>query len=255
MYVVVRLVWRISISFDYIVGGLIFLILILLIPSFNFLNGCLHIRVWEIYEKFAVNENNPNLRDGLRSIVDQVIADADAALGTRFDVIEMDGLDGDLMLDRRMAILIAHKELSNYEREMLTKRRALKQAAEEQEGQKTRIDALDKDYRAVLDQVELFMELCQSVGANKLSSNGLMTHMQRVHQAVEAAEAALEQVMVNAERRSAWVETDSYGRSRGGSHELDSICKARISDAASVVLVNTHTQIVMLPFCLFHFQV
>lgn len=200
--------------------------------------------MWEIYEKFAVNESNAGLREGLRPIVEQVLADADAALGTKFDVIEMEGLDGDRMLDRRMAILIAHKEISNYEREMLTKRRALKHAAEEKEGQKTRIDALDKEYRVVLDQVELFMELCQSEGANQLSSNGLMTHMQRVHQAVEAAEAALEQVMVNAERKGAWGETDIYGRSRGsggGNDQLDSLCKARISDAAAVVSIFPFT--------------
>jgi len=193
-------------------------------------------KVWEIYEKFSVNESNAELRQGLRATVDQVLADADAALGTKFDVIEMDGLDGDRMLDRRMAVLIAHKELSNHEREMLSRRRMLKQTADEQEGQKTRIDALDKEYRAVLEQVELFMELCQSVGAmHQLSSNGLMSHMQRVHHAVEAAEAALEKVMVKAERSSAQSDMDMFGRSRSADDSLDSLCKSRISDAASVV--------------------
>ena len=230
----------------------------------------------------------------IQPIVDQVISDAEAALGTKFDEIELDGLDGDRMLDRRIAVLIvswsntkslklasiiaisapiecaafstdrqcnaqrssswhskltlmsapgnsqttfhswnepqAHKEITGYERDMLAKRRAVKQKLDEEEGYKARLETLDTEYRAVLEQVELFMELCQAVSVNTKSyssstnnnnnNNGggggsgggglnavgtpsaeLMVHMQRVHQTVEMAEAALEQVMQQAEQR------------------------------------------------------
>jgi len=82
-------------------------------------------RVWEIYERFIVNEPSASLREGLKPVVDQVIADAEAALGTKFDKVEMDGLDGDRMLDRRIAVLIAHKKITSHERDMATRRRGL----------------------------------------------------------------------------------------------------------------------------------
>jgi len=211
-------------------------------------------------------------------IVIQVIADAEAALGTKFDEIELDGIDGDRMLDRRIAVLIAHKEITSHERDMLARRRVLVASTEEKEGFKARLGALDGDYRLVLEQVELFMELCQAVSSGgggsrsssskSSSSSGvpsaeLMVHMQRVHQAVESAEAALEQVMFAAERReraAAGAASNSssssglgsfYSASEGGAGlseterrdeaEAERYCRQCIADAAAVVLRETNS--------------
>ena len=101
---------------------------------------------------------------------------------------------------------------------MLVRRRAVKQKLDEEEGYKVRLEALDTEYRAVLEQVELFMELCQAVSVNARSDDStvsgrgrlnavgtpsaeLMVHMQRVHHSVETAETSLEQVMQQAEQR------------------------------------------------------
>ena len=73
-------------------------------------------RVWEIYERFMVDEQSTEVKNGIKQIMDQVISDAEAALGTKFDEIELDGVDGDRMLDRRIAVLIAHKEVRTTKR-------------------------------------------------------------------------------------------------------------------------------------------
>ena len=80
-------------------------------------------RVWEIYERFMVDEQSTEVKNGIKHIMDQVISDAEAALGTKFDEIELDGVDGDRMLDRRIAVLIAHKEVRTTKRTTSTRTR------------------------------------------------------------------------------------------------------------------------------------